>query len=164
MPVLAWGFGRRDTRCSPLLRLHVRGSQPTRPPLRTVVIMAIAEKIEKYVVSVMQTNYLGWDRTLRLSLESGGTAYLGFPPVRPPNWWSFDQGAYTILLPVEQYDDIYHVLQTENPVFFTALDLLGLQIAAVHTELDLSLGEPTGEGFDDQSLEALVVRARRAAG
>ena len=31
----------------------------------------------------------------------------------------------------------------------------------MHTELDLSIGEPTGEGYQDHSLEALVVRARR---
>jgi hypothetical protein len=30
----------------------------------------------------------------------------------------------------------------------------------VHTQLDLIKGEPTGEGYDDQSLEAVVLRAR----
>ena len=33
----------------------------------------------------------------------------------------------------------------------------------MHTELDLSRGEPTGEGYDDTSLEALIVRARNEA-
>jgi hypothetical protein len=33
----------------------------------------------------------------------------------------------------------------------------------VATELDLSIGEPTGEGYQDQTLEALVVRGRAAA-
>ena len=31
----------------------------------------------------------------------------------------------------------------------------------MHTQLDLSIGEPTGEGYHDRSLEALVIRARK---
>lgn len=46
-------------------------------------------------------------------------------------------------------------------MFFTALKLFGNEVGAVHTELDLSIGEPTGEGYDDQSLEALIVLARK---
>jgi hypothetical protein len=38
--------------------------------------------------------------------------------------------------------------------------LKGFQIGAVHTELDLSIGETTGDGYQDQSLEALIVRAQ----
>ena len=56
------------------------------------------------------------------------------------------------------FDGVYHILQTENPAFCTALNL---QIGAVHTELDLSMGEPTGEGYQNNSLEALIVRARK---
>jgi len=52
------------------------------------------------------------------------------------------------------------LLQTERPVFFTALKLLGLYVGAVHTELDLTAGEPTGEGYDDKGLEVLIVQAR----
>ena len=62
----------------------------------------------------------------------------------------------------DQYEQVYHLLQTEDPVYCTALDLFGLQVGAVHTELDLSIGEPTGERYHDQSLEALIVRAREA--
>ena len=34
-------------------------------------------------------------------------------------------------------------------MFFTALNLFGLQVGAVHTELDLSAGETPGEGDED---------------
>ena len=65
----------------------------------------------------------------------------------------------------DQFDSVYHVLQTESPVFFTALNLLGLQIGAVHTELDLAAGEPPGEGeTDPQSLEAPILLAQRQEG
>jgi hypothetical protein len=60
----------------------------------------------------------------------------------------------------DEYDDVYHILQTEHPAFCTALDFEGLQVAAVHTELDLSTGEPAAAGYREHSLEALVVRAR----
>jgi hypothetical protein len=50
-----------------------------------------------------------------------------------------------------------------NPSLSTAIDgsVLGLQVGAMHTQLDLSIGEPTGEGYHDHSLEALVIRARK---
>jgi hypothetical protein len=75
----------------------------------------------------------------------------------------FAPSAITLYVTADQYDDVCHILQTEDPVFCTAINLFGLQVGAVHTELDLSIGEPTGEGYQDQSLEALIVRARNHA-
>jgi hypothetical protein len=125
--------------------------------------VAIAEPITSYSTWVGQTNYLAWTRVIRLSLESGTTVYIGFPETRPVNWLTFGQGFVNVAMTADEYPDVYHLLQTEKPVFCTAMNLLGLQVAAVHTELDLKLGEPTGEGYVDTSLEALVVRARRDA-
>jgi hypothetical protein len=125
--------------------------------------MPIAERIVHYSVWVGQTNYLGWTRNIRLDLESGGTIYLGFPPTRPVNWLELTSSGTNIFMTADQYDDVYHLLQTEDPVFCTALTLFGFQVGAVHTELDLSKGEPTGEGYQDTSLEALVVRAQKQA-
>jgi len=62
----------------------------------------------------------------------------------------------------DQFTDVYHLLQTEKPVFFTASNVDGLQVGGVHTEFDLSAGEPTGEGEVDQSLASVVRRARAA--
>jgi hypothetical protein len=60
----------------------------------------------------------------------------------------------------DQFADTYHLIQSESPVFFTALNLSGLRVGAVHTELDLSAGETPGEGdHDPQSFEALLRRA-----
>ena len=54
----------------------------------------------------------------------------------------------------------------ESPVFLTAISFFGLDVGAVHTELDLSLGEPPGEGDEDhtQSLAALIRRVQRENG
>jgi len=124
--------------------------------------MAIAERILTYSARVIQTNYLDHTRQITLKLESGTVAWLLFPPVRPVDWLQFAPGQIIISMPAADYYDVYHLLQTEKPVFCTALNLLGFQVGSVHTELDLSIGEPTGEGYTDQSLEALVVRARAA--
>jgi hypothetical protein len=124
--------------------------------------MPLMDKIETYSVYLGQNNFLSYDRSIRLSLESGGTAFIGFPGARPVNWLEFGEGFTNAYLPVSEYADMYHLLQSEAPVFFTAIDLIGFQVAAVHTELDLSQGESPGEGDADvQSLEALIRRAQR---
>jgi hypothetical protein len=125
--------------------------------------MAIAERVISYNARVIQTNFLPYTRVVGLKLESGTTVFIGFVAVRPIDWLQFGTGTITISMTLDQYDDVYHLLQTEDPAFCTAIDLFGLQVGAVHTELDLTIGEPTGEGYQDGSLEALIVRARHAA-
>jgi hypothetical protein len=124
-------------------------------------------RITSYSVSVAQTSYLDYTRVIRLKLESGTNVYIGFPEVHPADWLQLPPdvppGNANIFMTADQYDDVYHILQTEDPAFCTALNLEGLQIGAVHTELDLSIGEPTGEGYQDHSLEALIVRAQKQA-
>ncbi len=67
----------------------------------------------------------------------------------------------TLYITEDEFRDVYHLVQSESPVFFTALKLLGFEVGAVHTELDLSAGETPREGEDPQSLEALIRRAKR---
>ena len=125
--------------------------------------MPIAE-ITSYTSWVAQTSYLGYTRVITLKLESGTIVYIGFPQHRPADWLQFPApGTVSLYLTAGQYDDVYHIRQTEDPAFCTAIDgsVLGLQVGAVHTQLDLSIGGPTGEGYHDHSLEALVIRARK---
>jgi hypothetical protein len=125
--------------------------------------MAIADKIETYEVHIAQNNFLDYNRSIRLSLESGGTAFIGFPAVRPADWLQFNGNSTVLYMTADEFTDVYHLLQSEAPVFFTAIDLFGLEVGAVHTELDLAEGEPPGEGDEDhtQSLAALVRRAQQ---
>jgi hypothetical protein len=127
--------------------------------------MPIADKVEKYEVHIAQNNFLDFNRSIRLSLESGGTAFIGFPPVRPADWLQFNGNSTVLYMTLDEFADVYHLLQSEAPVFFTALDLLGLEVGAVHTELDLAEGEPPGEGDEDhtQSLASLIRRAQKEA-
>jgi hypothetical protein len=124
--------------------------------------MPLFDKIVTYSVSVFHNDILDHDRQIRLKLKSGGTALIGFPAQRPPDWLQFSGSSTTLYLTAADYDDVYHVLQTERPVFFTAINLLGIRAGAVHTELDLNAGETPGEGETDPSLEALIRRAMKA--
>ncbi|HEX2903969.1 MAG TPA: hypothetical protein VHO01_10990 [Jatrophihabitans sp.] len=127
--------------------------------------MALMETITSYNVRVEQSNLTAATREIQLKLEFGSTVSIFFAPSRPANWLSFPgPSQIEFWMAEDQFVDVHRVLQTEDPVFCTALDLFGLQVGAVHTELDLSLGEPTGEGYRDGSLEALIVRARQAGG
>jgi hypothetical protein len=125
--------------------------------------MPIEDKVETYSVRLAQDNFLNTFRSIRLSLESGGTAFITFPKVRPVNFLQFVGSATNLSMTEDQFTDVYHLLQSESPVFFTALNFLGIQVGAVHTELDLSAGETPGEGDQDpQSLEELIRRVREA--
>lgn len=107
--------------------------------------MPIAERILKYSVWVAQNNYFDYYRVIRLSLEAGDSAYIAFPKVRPADWLQFEPGATNLYMTQDEFEDVYRMIQTEKPVFFTALSLEGLAVGAVHTDLDLSEGQSPGE-------------------
>ena len=124
----------------------------------------IEDKIMKYSISINQNNFQSHFREIRLSLESGGTALIAFPKERPNNWIQFIGSDTNLFMTEDEFADVYHLLQTESPVFFTALSVYGFAMGAVHTELDLSAGETPGEGEKDpQSLEVLIRHAKRQA-
>src|SRR5438105_2409784 len=110
--------------------------------------MAIFDQIETYSVYVAQSD-LGHNRVLRLRLQSGGSARIEFTEPLPDDWLQFVGSDTNLYMVSDEFDQVYHLLQTEAPVFFTALDLGGLRVGAVHTELDLDAGEPPGEGQED---------------
>jgi len=124
--------------------------------------MPIEDKVSTYSVSVNQNNFQSHFRQIRLSLESGGTAYIAFPKERPTEWLQFVGSATNLYMTQDEFADVYHLIQSESPVFFTALKVFGFEVGTVHTELDLSAGEIPGEGEEDpQSLEALIRLAKR---
>jgi hypothetical protein len=129
--------------------------------------MPIADKIIKYSVRISQSTFpnLAPFRQIRLSLESGGVAFIGFPPVRPDDFLQLNVGgknSTNLFMTQDQFRDVYHLIQSESPVFFTATSLFGFKVGAVHTELDLSDGETPGEGEQDpQSLEAVIRLAKK---
>jgi hypothetical protein len=122
--------------------------------------MPLAEKIQKYSVWVSQNNYLNWVREISLTLESGAGVYIGFPQQRPDDWLQFVGADVNLFMTQDEFDEVYHLLQSENPVFFTALDIDGFQIGAVHTNLNVIEGVAPGDLIPKpQNISSLVRRA-----
>ena len=63
-------------------------------------------------------------------------------PANPPNDWLQFNGSHTTLyMAQDEFEGVARLLKQESPVlpiFFTALNLVGIRVGAVHTELDLS--------------------------
>ncbi len=134
--------------------------------------MAIAERITRYTVWVGQTDrtgqgdpYLDYSRSITLELESGTYVYIYFPVIRPDDWLQFPQpDVINIYMTADQYDDVYHILQTENPAFCTALQFEGLEVGSVHTEFYHFPVPPIRPPVPPaQSLEAMIMRAQGQA-
>jgi hypothetical protein len=124
--------------------------------------MPLEDKIIKYSVSLFQNDIVNYTRQIRLNLESGGSASIQFPKELPADWLQFFGNATSLYLTEDQFTDVYHVIQSEAPVFLTALNLFGIRVGAVHTELDLTAGEIPGEGDEDpQGLVGIIRRARK---
>ena len=124
--------------------------------------MPIAEKIVKYSVWISQNDYLSWVREISLILESGATVYIGFPPQRPDDWLQFSGPDVNLFMTQDEFDEVYHLLQTEKPAFFTAVAISNLQVGAVHTNLDAFEGVAPGDLIPQpQNIASLVRRAKR---
>jgi hypothetical protein len=125
--------------------------------------MPIEDKVVKYSVYVSHNDFVDLQRSIDLSLESGGSASIYFPKDLPNDWLRFNGSCTTLYMAQDEFADVYHVLQTESPVFFTALNLIGIRVGAVHTQLDLSSCGTTelGDERAPESLKELIRRARR---
>jgi len=125
--------------------------------------MPLADKVLKYSVYVAHNDFVDFQREIGLRLESGATATLVFPQVPPSDWLQFSGANTTLYMAQDEFADVYHLLQTENPVFFTALNLWGIRVGAVHTELDLSAGEVPGQDQErvPRTIREMIRRAGR---
>jgi hypothetical protein len=125
--------------------------------------MPIEEVVLRHSVFVAHSDFVDFQREIELSLESGGTATLVFPKDPPDDWLQFDGLHTTVFMAQDEFADLYHLLQTESPVFFTALNLFGIRVGSVHTKIDPSLGQapPHGAEGPPRSLKEFIQRAKR---
>jgi len=110
-------------------------------------------QIETYEVEVFESSSLNYDRAIRLDLPASGgnpahLVSIEFPPVPPADYVNIGASFTTVQMPASRFDALYHILQTESPVFFTAYEVAfgSTMLRFVGVSSD---PEATGEGFRD---------------
>ncbi len=128
--------------------------------------MPIQDKIVKYSVYIAHNDFVDFQRVIDLRLESGSTASIVFPKDLPDDWLQFSGSQTTLYMAQDEFADVSRLLKEESPffpIFFTALNVLGIRVGAVHTELDLSASaSPTRVDEENpQTLQEFVRRSNR---
>ena len=106
--------------------------------------MPIQDKVVKYSIYVAHNDIADFQRVIDLRLESGSTATIAFPKDPPNDWLQFSGPHTNLYMMQDEFADVLRLLETESPffpIFFTALNFVGIRVGAVHSELDLSQGE-----------------------
>ncbi len=111
--------------------------------------MPFNERVESYTVSLIQNDVVDYQQVVRLRLASGHQVFLAFPDELPQPPLVFTAGNTTAFLHRQEFDRVHRLLQTEAPLYFTALSLLGINAVNLSTD-----PEPIGEGPADH--DALV--------
>ncbi len=111
-------------------------------------------KVDTYRLTVFRNDVFqaSQRRRINLVLETGHVVDIRFSSPSPGDWLTITGNATAVHMAPEDYENVRHILQTESPVYFQALNVLGIRAARVTTD-----PEPTGEGFiDADTIEALA--------
>jgi hypothetical protein len=122
--------------------------------------VAIHEKVVSHAVTAVRLNIQGLDYKyiIRVTLESSWKVIMYFvenPPADNFLTFSTDTRTAKAFMFESQYANIYHILQSENTVFCTAIDLFGIISVNVTTEPTLgnllveTLGSNSTQTFED---------------
>ena len=119
--------------------------------------MAIHEQVTDYTVVQLNNDAVEFQQIVNLTTETGGRVVMVFPDNPPAEWLTFNGANTTVYLERGEFDRVHRLLQTEAPLFFSAIDLFGLRA------FNLSTGpELPGEGpADDDALVQLMMRIRQ---
>ena len=126
--------------------------------------MPVQDKVVKYSIYVAHNDIADFQRVIDLRLESGGTATIAFPKDPPNDWLQFSGPHTNLYMMQDEFAVVVRLLETENPffpIFFTALNFVGIRVGAVHSELDLSRGEGQA-GIGEEAPRTLQDFVRRA--
>ena len=105
------------------------------------------KEISSYVVEVFHAPSLGYDRSIRMTSTDGHTISVTFPSVAPADYVSIGTSFHQIKMSKDRFDTVYHLLQTEKPLYFTAYETDGanpIRFAGLSTS-----SESVGEGLVD---------------
>jgi hypothetical protein len=119
--------------------------------------MPLNEKVVSYTVALLKNDLVTYTRVLRLRTESGHRVFFGFEPQPRTNWLEITASNTNVFVHSSEFDRTYHLLQTESPVYFTAIKLLGIDAYNLSTDEELP-GEGPG---DEDALVTLAARMRQ---
>lgn len=106
----------------------------------------IDAKVTSYTVEVFKSSDSSAVRSLSLTLEGNLFATVRFPLVQPATWVVIGGNTATVDLPLRDFNDSYHLLQTERPVFFNA----AVEVLPPFQFARLATGpERVGQGLSD---------------
>ena len=80
------------------------------------------QEVADYRVDVFQASTLDHDRSIRLTLASGDTVAVQFPAATPADNVTLGAAFHQVKMAAHRFDEVYHLLQTEKPVFFSAFE------------------------------------------
>jgi hypothetical protein len=112
-----------------------------------------SREVDQYWVDAFAGSFTSESRAIRFRLKpSGGvphTVRLDFVSSPPADFMNLTSNTFSyITMGMDRFDIIYHLLQTEKPLFFTAYKLTNTvpptQFAGLSSD-----AEGTGEGFKD---------------
>ena len=103
------------------------------------------KRVLDYKVDIFESNTLNYDRSVRLKLaDPEQTVSIQFPSAAPADFVDIGASFSTVKVDAHKFDELYHLLQTESPIFFTAYESGSVKFAGLTTD-----PEGTGEGFKD---------------
>ena len=119
--------------------------------------MPFQERVTNYTIAQLKNDIVNYQQVVNLTTETGHHVFIAFPDVPPAEWLTITGTNTTAYLERGEFDRIHHLLQTETPLFFTSVNVIGLRA------FNLSTGtEPPGEGpADDNALAQLVAQIRQ---
>lgn len=106
-------------------------------------------EVDTYKVDIFQSSTLHYERAIRLQLKTSGgqpthTVNIKFVWTVPGDYIKIGSSHSEIQMQRSHFDSLYHLLQTENPVYFTAYEYNTIRFAGFTTD-----EEASGEGFKD---------------
>ena len=121
--------------------------------------MAIGELVTNYTIAELKNDVVYYQQVVNLTTDAGGHVVIAFPDNPPAEWLTFNRATTTVYLESAEFDRVHHLLQTEAPLYFSALNLFGLRAFNLYTGT-----EQPGEGpADDDALVQLMARIRHHA-
>ena len=104
------------------------------------------KEVREYKVDVFESSTLNYDRSIRLELVDGDTVAVRFPSSAAADFVNIGGAFHQVQMDRHKFDEVYHLLQTEKPVFFSAFEAgnPAIRFAGFSTS-----EESVGEGLAD---------------